>query len=72
MKVKLLTSRVLGNGQTQDFGDVIDVDGAEGRALISCGQAAAVVDPSIETATRTPAERATGPVAKARRAQTAS
>lgn len=39
MKVKLLTSRVLSTGQTQEVGDVIDVEPAEGKRLIQAGQA---------------------------------
>lgn len=38
-KVKLTTPRVLGNGQTQDLGDVIDLDPREAERLIKAGQA---------------------------------
>jgi hypothetical protein len=45
-KVKLTTPRVLGNGQTQDHGDVIDVDRREAARLVEAGQAVPVEDPS--------------------------
>lgn len=42
MKVKLLTSRVLASGQTQDWGDVVELDNREGAKLVSLGQALAL------------------------------
>jgi hypothetical protein len=45
-KVKLMTPRVLGNGQTQDFGDVIEVDPREAERLIKAGQALPVSEPT--------------------------
>jgi HK97 family phage major capsid protein len=38
-KIRLLTSRVLAGGQTQEFGDVIEVGRAEAERLIALGQA---------------------------------
>lgn len=43
MRVKLLTGRV-GNGWTQEAGQVIEVSDAEGRRMIDGWQAVAVVD----------------------------
>lgn len=45
-KVRLTTPRVLGNGQTQDFGDVIDVEPREAERLIRAGQAVPVQEPT--------------------------
>lgn len=55
MKVKLLTSRA-GARWTQQAGDVIDVDNAEGQRLIEKGRAVPVRDSGRRKATRDPEE----------------
>lgn len=55
MKVKLLTSRA-GARWTQQAGDVIDVDNAEGKRLIEKGRAVPVSDSGRRKATRPPEE----------------
>jgi hypothetical protein len=63
MKVKLLTSRVLGSGHTQDFGDEIEVSNAEGARLVAAGQGIELGRP--ETAMRRGGrENATNPGAQ--------
>lgn len=39
MKIKLLTSRVLASGQTQQWGDEIELPEDEAKRLIKVGQA---------------------------------
>lgn len=54
--MRLLTSRVLATGQTQEFGDVVELDAEEATRLIRAGQAAPA--PELhETAAVAPPER---------------
>ena len=39
MTVRLLTSRTLDSGQTQQFGDVVELPKSEAQRLIAAGQA---------------------------------
>lgn len=52
----MTTSRVLATGQTQEFGDVIEVPPKEAKSLIAAGQAVPDAGPARETATTGPAE----------------
>jgi hypothetical protein len=45
-KVKLLTSRVLGSGQVQEFGEIVELPAAEAEQLVSAGQAVPADEPS--------------------------
>lgn len=65
MLVKLTTSRVLDNGQTQDHGDVVEMSPVEAKAVIAAGQGIEWTGP--ETAMREPKrERAVRPAATAK------
>lgn len=66
MKVKLTTSRVLANGQTQDSGMEVEMEPEEAARMFSEGQAERLGAP--RTAMTEPAENAMKPSGKANKA----
>ncbi len=57
MRVKMLTSRALANGQTQQWGDEVDMDRDEAKRLIAAQQAVAVAETQTQRPTHGPKTR---------------